>query len=190
VDHPKYLRDCLKLTDTQNKLISEILEIVALSDGKITPSPEKLDIGRSVADLLPQFQRMAESGGQRIAAIVPDGVIVTADPAMLRKVLSNVILNAAQNTPECGEIRIWGETTGVKCRLNVLNTGIRLDDAVIEKLFDPFYRTDKARGRKDGRSGLGLTISRKTLEAMSIPFDLKNDQDGVLFQMDLPLAEG
>jgi two-component system sensor histidine kinase VanS len=105
---------------------------------------------------------------------------------MLRKALSNVILNAVQNTPKGGEIRIWTEPIADQYRLCVLNVGAKIDDTVLPKLFDPFYRVDKARSRKDGRSGLGLTIVQKALETMNIDYSLENSPDGVLFWMDLP----
>jgi two-component system sensor histidine kinase VanS len=186
-DHPKYLRECVKMMDTQSKVISEILEIVNLSTGKIVPAPEKLDIRHTVAGMLPDFQIMSEANGQRIVMDIPDGQTCLADPKMLQKALSNVMLNAVQNTPKGGEIRIWSEPVAEQCRLCVLNTGA-IDGAVLPKLFDPFYRVDKARSRKSGRSGLGLTIVRKTLESMNVDFALENTPDGVLFRMDLPKA--
>jgi two-component system sensor histidine kinase VanS len=91
-----------------------------------------------------------------------------------------------QNTPADGEIRIWSEPAADEYRLCVLNTGARIDDAILPKLFDPFYRVDKVRSRKSGRSGLGLTIVQKTLEAMNIDFTLENTSAGVLFWMNLP----
>jgi two-component system sensor histidine kinase VanS len=93
-----------------------------------------------------------------------------------------------QNTPEGGEIRIGTEPLAEGYRLCVLNTGARIDPAALSKLFDPFYREDQARSRKSGRSGLGLTLVRKTLEAMNVPFALENTPQGVLFWMDLPKA--
>lgn len=187
-DHPKYLRECLKMMDAQSKTISEIMEIVRLNDGKIPLMSEKLDIRHAVAEMLPDFQTLCEANGQRIVTDIPDGQICLADPKMLRKALSNVILNAVQNTPEGGEIRIWSEIAADQYRLCILNTGARIDDEILPKLFDPFYRVDKARSRKGGRSGLGLTIVKKTLEAMDIAFALENTTDGVLFWMDLPRA--
>ena len=185
-DHPKYLRECIKMMDAQNKMISEILEIVSLNDCKIVPSPEKLDIGLTVADILPNFQTLADASEQRIICNTADGETVLADAKMLRKALSNVILNAVQNTPKGGEIRIWTEPIADQYRLCVLNVGAKIDDTVLPKLFDPFYRVDKARSRKDGRSGLGLTIVQKALETMNIDYSLENSPDGVLFWMDLP----
>lgn len=187
-DHPKYLRECVKMIDAQNKVISEILEIVSLNDGKIIPVPKKLDIRHTVADILPDFQTLSEAKGQRIVTDIPDEQTCLADPKMLQKALSNVILNAVQNTPKGSEIRIWSEPVAGQYRLCVLNTGMRIDDAVLPKLFDPFYRMDKVRDRKSGRSGLGLTIVKKTLESMSITFALENTADGVLFWMVLPRA--
>jgi two-component system sensor histidine kinase VanS len=112
---------------------------------------------------------------------------------MLQKALSNVILNALQNTADGGEVRIWSEPGDVCCResyrLCVLSAGTKIDAAILPKLFDPFYRADRARSKKDGRSGLGLAIVQKTLEAMSIAFALENTADGVLFWMNLPRAQ-
>jgi two-component system sensor histidine kinase VanS len=97
-------------------------------------------------------------------------------------------LNAVQNAPKGGEVRIWSEPSTFGQRLCVFNTGARIDDAILSKLFDPFYRVDEARSGKKGRSGLGLTIVQKTLEAMNVDFALENTTDGVLFWMDLPRA--
>lgn len=187
-NHPKYLRECVKMMDAQSKVISEILEIVNLNNGKIVPVPEKLDVKHTFAGMLPDFQIMCEANSQRIVTDIPDGQTCLADPKMLRKAVSNILLNAVQNTLEGGEIRIWSEPVGDQYRLCVLNTGVRIDEAILPKLFDPFYRLDKARSRKNGRSGLGLTIVRKTLESMNINFALENAADGVLFWMGLPKA--
>jgi two-component system sensor histidine kinase VanS len=185
-DHPKYLRECVKMMDAQSETVSGILEIAGLDDGRFVSIPKKLDIGLTVAEIAPDFHILSEANGQRIVTDIPDGQICFADPGMLKKVLSNVILNAVQNTPEGGEIRIWSESIRGKFRLYVLNTGARIDDEALPKLFDPFYRADKARSRKSGRSGLGLTIARKTLEAMEADFALENTVEGVMFWVELP----
>ncbi|GGA37918.1 HAMP domain-containing sensor histidine kinase [Paenibacillus physcomitrellae] len=186
-DHSKYLRECIKMMDAQSEKVSEILEIVRLDDGKVTPVPEKIDIRNMVTGLLPEFQTITDAGGQRMVVDIPDGQTCFSDSKMLQKALSNIIVNAVQNTPTGGEIRIWSELIDKQYRLCVLNTGARIDEAVLPKLFDPFYRADKARERKDKRSGLGLTLVRKTLETMNIPYALENAPDGVLFWMNLPM---
>jgi two-component system sensor histidine kinase VanS len=185
-NHPKYLRECIKLMDAQSELISEILEITNLIDGKILPVPERLQLRDIVTSVLPVYQPLAEAAGQRINVDVPEEAIVLADCTMLKKVLSNAVLNAVQNAPPGAEIRIWSEPVAGRCRLFVLNTNTRIDEDILPKLFDPFYRVDKARSRKDKRSGLGLTIVQKTLRAMGADFSLENTAEGVLFGVDLP----
>ena len=185
-DHPKYLRECIKLMDAQTKMIYEILEIVSLNDGKISPNPEKLVLRNAIDALMPSFQTLAEANGQSIGVDISEDHTCLADSKMLKKTLSNIIMNAVQNTPSGGEVRIWSEPNADHYRLSVLNTGAHIDKDILPKLFDPFYRVDKARSRKSGNSGLGLTIVKKTLEAMGIEFALSNTTEGVLFWMDLP----
>ncbi|MCL1882798.1 MAG: HAMP domain-containing histidine kinase [Defluviitaleaceae bacterium] len=185
-DHSKYLRECMKLMDSQNKTISEILELVNLNDSKIIPNSEEVNLHKVVTAILPSYQTLADANRQQITLNISEEHFCLTDKAMLKKVLSNIILNAVQNTPSDGEIRIWSEGVADQYRLCVLNTGVFIDENNLSKLFDPFYRVDKARTRKDGRSGLGLTIVRKTLEAMGADFELRQAKDGVLFWFDLP----
>ena len=185
-DHPKYLRECVRLMDAQSKLVSEILETVNLIDGKIIPAPERLKLQNVVASVLPAYQTLAERADQQIHVTIPGEEIVFTDGNMLKKVLSNVVLNAVQNAPPGAEIRIWSENTPGCCRLYVLNTDTHIDENILPKLFEPFYRADKARNRKDNRSGLGLTIVQKTLQTMDADFSLDNTAEGVLFWVDLP----
>ena len=187
-NHPKYLRECMKLMDSQNKTITEILELVNLNDSKIIPNPEEVNMHEVVTGILPSYQTLADASGQRIILSILEEHFCLADKGMLKKVLSNVILNAVQNTPPDEEIRIWSEGVADQYRLCVLNTGVFIDERNLSKLFDPFYRVDKARTHKDGRSGLGLTIVRKTLEAMGADFELSQETEGILFWFDLPSA--
>ncbi|MDR0434665.1 MAG: HAMP domain-containing histidine kinase [Gracilibacteraceae bacterium] len=186
-DHPKYLRECLKMMDSQSRMISEILEIVSLDEGKLVLVPAELDIGRTVAGVVADFQPLSEANRLRVVTDIPGGLTCFADPKALGKALASVMLNAVQNTPAGGEIRIWCEDAALaeRRRLCLLNTGAKIDEAVLPKLFDPFFRMDKARSRQSGRSGLGLAIVRKTLEAMQVDFALENAPDGVLFWMEL-----
>jgi len=186
-DHPKYLRECMKLMDSQNKTITEILELVNLNDSKIVPTQDEVSLLEFVTAILPSYQTLADANEQHIKLNIPKDHLCLTDKNMLKKVLSNVILNAVQNTPSNGEIRIWSEGIADQYRICVLNTG-DINERNLSKLFDPFYRVDKARTRKDGRSGLGLTIVRKTLEAMGADFELSQDKDGILFWFDLPSA--
>lgn len=177
-NHQKYLRECLKTVGTQNRLISEILEIVTLSDDK-APVFEPVSLSELLASVLTEYRPLAERNDLRIELDVASDTIVSADRALLRRALSNVIANAVQNTPERQMIRVWTEAAGDGVRLCVLNHGARIADTA--RLFEPFYRVDTARSSGQGRSGLGLTIVKKAFERMRFPFALENSGDGVCF---------
>lgn len=185
-EYPHYLRECLKMMAEQNNLISEILEIVQLSDDRITAVQEPANLRKIVLDTLPPYQTLAEAKEQSILVAIPDNLIRRLDRNLFTRVLSNVLMNAVQNTPEQGEIHIYTEKRdGSTIRLCILNTNARIAEEVLPKLFEPFYREDKARSRSQGRSGLGLTIVKKALDLMEIRFALENTENGVLFWMDL-----
>ncbi|GHO89453.1 sensor histidine kinase [Dictyobacter formicarum] len=189
-EYPHYLRQCLKMMAMHNKLISEILEIVRLTDGKIQVHYEDVRLNSVVASVLTSFQALIEADEQNIIVTIPNGLLCRVDIHVLNRILSNIFMNAVQNTPKHGEIHIWSEVQDENTtRLCILNTDAHIDGELISKLFEPFYRMDRARSKNQGRSGLGLTIVKKTLDRMGIPFSLENTDAGVLFWLHLPLAK-
>jgi two-component system sensor histidine kinase VanS len=186
-NHPKYLRECLKNLDSQNRLVSEILELVKLSDEKAELLLIPLDLAEVGDSLIAGYRPLAEQRGVTISAAFP-AATVRADRNLLLRALSNVIANAVQNTRENETIRIGAEKRERHIRLSVLNTGAHIPDEFLHRLFEPFYRPDPARSRNSARSGLGLTIVKKSLDRMGIPFALENSKEGVVFWMDLEPA--
>ncbi|MCL2169719.1 MAG: HAMP domain-containing histidine kinase [Defluviitaleaceae bacterium] len=172
-----YLVQCLDMMNAQSKLISEILEIVRYNDGQIKQKPEAIELEPFVMAMLPIYEAQAARKNQRMSVDIPQGQEIFADRTMFSKVLSNVIMNAITNAPDESEIRIYCENN----RLCVLNTNTKIPEDELPKLFEPFYRLDKARNRGHGRSGLGLAIVKKTLDTMDIKFGLENSNEGVVF---------
>jgi len=138
-----------------------------------------------VSSLVPTYQPLADSKNQRFSVRIPESQICYADRKMLKRVLSNVIMNALQNAPENSLVEIWSEENSSDIKLCVLNQGDIYEKA-ISKVFEPFYRMDTVRSRKEGRSGLGLTIVKELMNSMQIPYSLRNTEQGVLFSIDFP----
>jgi two-component system sensor histidine kinase VanS len=197
-DYQGYLQQCLSMMNAQSRLINEILDIVRFNDGRIKPRMEIILLTSLVEAVLPMYQTLADAKEQNISVNILDEEKCHADKTMLNRVLSNVVMNAVQNSPVGSEIRIWSERVYEvaatddklqKIRFYVLNTSTNIEEEMLSKLFEPFYRADKSRSRSQGRSGLGLTIVKKALDAMEIPFVLENIEEGVLFRMDLPMEK-
>lgn len=188
-NHPKYLRECLNMMNTQNRIITAILKIVTLSDQSLIPLREEVPILHVISSLLPEYEPLAEKKGQSITVDVSASATCFTDRVMFSNVISNVMMNAIQNSPEEEQIFIsWetsAETASGNCRLIVRNTNASIDDEIKARLFDPFFRADKARSRGEGRSGLGLTIVKKILDTLEVPFELQNEGTDVVFRMEL-----
>jgi len=196
-DHRKYLRECLKTLDSQTRLVSEILEIVKLSDTNTRYSTNKknttdtkyavdtkytTDLGETGNAVLDEYKSLADQKGLEIQGVFPR-ISVRADRNLLQRVLSNVIANAVQNTNEGGTIRI-NSVKQQNLRLEILNTGAHIPDEALSKVFEPFFHSDSARSRHGSQSGLGLAIVKKALDRMDVPFGMENTPEGVLFWME------
>ena len=185
-DHPKYLRECLKTLDAQGRLVSEILEIVKFSDADAETAIVAMDLTELGNQVLAEYRPLAEQHDLSIQGEFPC-LSVHANRNLLHRVISNVMANAVQNTPSGGMIRIEAEENK-HLRLSILNTGAQIPEEVISRLFEPFYRLDTARTRRDTQSGLGLAIVKKALDRMKFPFAIENTSEGVLFWVDLPVS--
>ena len=194
-DHPKYLRECLNALDSQGRLVSEILDIVKLSDkgdfasgGETELSFEDINLRELGNSVLGDYRPLAEKKGLYIPGEFPD-VLIHADRRLLKKALSNIIANAVQNSAE-GESIIIKYVIDKMPRLRIINTGAKIPDDVLPRIFEPFYRQDTARTYSitSGHNGLGLAIVKKALDRMKFQFGLDNTEEGVLFWIEFPPA--
>jgi len=188
-EYPTYLREGIKLVKEQTKLVSEILELVKLGGENALPSLEKesINLHQCLENVLEQLSIFIESKEQLLTVDVANDITCELNDRLFSKVLSNVLLNAIQNSQEGAKIRIaTKDEAGVFC-LTIWNEGAEISEKVLSKIYEPFYRADEARTVGEGRSGLGLTIVEKALDLMGIAFEIKNDNGGVVFQMNIPI---
>ena len=115
----------------------------------------------------------------------------TADAALLRHALMNVIHNAIKYTPNGGTISV--ELKAMKpgqAVIEIRDTGPGIPAAHRDRIFDRFYRVDAGRSRENGGVGLGLAIARWAIEATGGRIELAGDQGrGSLFRVVLPTAD-
>ena len=184
-EYPAYLHEGLKLVKEQTKLVSEILELVKLSGELPSCEKEPLNLRWCLDSVLEQFSSLIESKEQILTIDIADGISCELNSRLFSKALSNVLLNAVQNSPDGAEIRVAAEEKPGLVRLTIWNGGAEISESIISKIYEPFYRADEARTPGEGRSGLGLTIVKKTLDLMGISFEITNADGGVLFIMDI-----
>ena len=184
-EYPTYLREGMKLVNEQNKLVSEILELVKLNGELPSQEKEPLNLRRCLDSVLEQFSLLIESKEQLLTVDVTDDITCELNSRLFSKVLSNVLLNAVQNSPDGAEIRVTASKKPEFVQLTIWNGDAEIPQDIILNIYEPFYRADKARTSNEGRSGLGLTIVKKALDLMGVTFQIVNADGGVLFLMNI-----
>lgn len=173
-------------SDKMNDLVINMLEQSLYSSGSKMPEKEEFDVDTYIRDFL---KGMTPIFDEKDITLIYDGVDFTAfaDKKQMVTVLSNIVLNACSHAKEEKIIRISAEKIHNYVRINVFNTGSRIDDRDKDGIFTSFYRADKAHSRKEGRFGLGLSIVKSIIENHGCDCGFENKETGVEFWFTMEL---
>jgi len=162
----RFLERIARQTERLSTLVGDLLTLSRLDDdddgGQEKPPCNLIAVLReTVRDLQP----LADRGAIALSLALPPGAVwVRADREGLRQVAGNLIDNAIKYTARGGSVRVALATQGEGVRLEVADTGIGLSPADQERVFERFYRVDRARSRDVGGTGLGLSIVKNTVK--------------------------
>jgi two-component system, OmpR family, sensor histidine kinase CpxA len=117
--------------------------------------------------LLPLVEKVIvrDGSGATITSTIDARTVVSADPGLLERALSNVVRNAATYAGAAGPIHINAAEDAGQVVISIADQGPGVSPESLQRLFEPFYREDEARNRKTGGVGLGLAIVRSAVEA-------------------------
>ncbi|MDP9366101.1 MAG: cell wall metabolism sensor histidine kinase WalK [Chloroflexota bacterium] len=169
-------------------LVDELLNLARLESGRVVLHPEALDpadlLGRASERLRPQTER----AGLALEIAVPAGLpAVLADRARLEQVVLNLLHNAIKFTPSGGRITVDAAVANGHVEVAVRDTGVGVPADELPRLFERFYKADKAR-RSDG-TGLGLAITKHIILAHGGTIWAESRPGaGSTFRFTLPLA--
>jgi heavy metal sensor kinase len=173
-EHQQILGSILEECDRLTRLTDQLLTLSREDAGMSKPVWEPVDLPALVRGVVETMRLLAETKGLRLDMEEQDPITIHGDPARLRQVFYNVIDNAIKYTPEGGTITVKMEALPQAARVTVTDTGIGIPPEYLERVFDRFYRVDKARSRDQGGTGLGLTIARSIVVAHGGKMELKS----------------
>jgi two-component system phosphate regulon sensor histidine kinase PhoR len=155
--------------DTMTHMVEELLELARIESGEVPLRLVETDVRELVKVPLERIQNQADRENINLVAEIPNGLPkVIADPERMHRVVSNLLHNAVKFTSAGGTIRIAAYTEGnAASEIVVLvhDTGIGIPEEDIDRIFERFYKSDRARTRSVGGTGLGLAIAKHLVEA-------------------------
>ncbi|SHH64585.1 HAMP domain-containing protein [Sporobacter termitidis DSM 10068] len=166
-DIPKQMEDdflhvILGESERMTKIVQDLLELSRFDAGNTKLAIEQFSLETSVHDVSQAIALEAQKHGHRIGiSLEKDFPEIFGDRARIEQVLLNILSNAVKYTPDGGAIDITGGRTGGRVWVKIKDTGIGIPEEDLSRIFDRFYRVDKARSRESGGTGLGLSIARE-----------------------------
>jgi signal transduction histidine kinase/ligand-binding sensor domain-containing protein/DNA-binding response OmpR family regulator len=181
------------------RIVNDILDLSRVQARKIALEKLPIDLDRVLDECANLFSGTTQAKGIRLGVRPPasgrgilEGRTLVGDPFRIRQIVMNLIGNAVKFT-EHGEIRVYADieipdADRAAVRIAVSDSGIGMDAATVEKIFQPFTQADESTSRRFGGSGLGLAICRELAELMGGRITVESTPGvGSTFQVFLPL---
>jgi two-component system, OmpR family, phosphate regulon sensor histidine kinase PhoR len=144
--------------------ISEDLLILSHAESNAAEH-RRFSLSSLAEDVCTRLSKHAAKQGLQLTAAIEPGLTADANPDQIEQVLINLIDNGIKYTPEGGSIKVTAEPRGTMLAVSIKDTGIGIMSQDLPRIFERFYRVDKARSRASGGTGLGLSIVKHIVEA-------------------------
>lgn len=184
-NHEKYLPETLKSAEDMERLIKEIIMISKMQRINLANTLQKVSLLKSTNEAIQTMLPLALDKKIQIHQEMDHDMILSVNPNLWQKALSNIIGNAVLHSPSGEDVFIALQTCETGTVLMIENTGVSIPEDDLPHLFTPFYRTDKSRSKSTGGSGLGLYIVKTILDLHNMTYRITNTQRGVSFFLDL-----
>ena len=162
---PRFLNIAQTETERMIRLVNDLLQLSKLDNTDYKLSTTWVDFGRYFHRIIDRFE-MSKSRNVTFKRLIPtDPIGVEIDEDKITQVLDNIISNALKYSPEGGQVTFKLQVIGQFVEISIRDEGMGIPKENVAKIFERFYRVDKARSRKMGGTGLGLAIAKEMIEA-------------------------
>jgi two-component system sensor histidine kinase SenX3 len=156
-----------KETQRLSRLITDLLDLARLESQERVENPVPVDVRGVLVTVLARMRRVARKKNislqwKRYGKAAQ--YTVRGDETQLTSMFTNLVENAVQYTPPGGRIEVTGGFEGSEIVIRVSDTGIGIPEGKLPRIFERFYRVDKARSKQTGGTGLGLSIVKHIAE--------------------------
>jgi len=182
----RYLTKIIQEVDRLTSISSDLLILSAAESGP--PKTESVDLWETVEAVALQLRAKANKKQLTLNVHGKQGIFVQANPDQLTQVVLNLIDNAISYTKK-GSVTVDVTSDAAHAMFKVTDTGVGISSEHLPRIFERFYRVDKARSRDSGGTGLGLSIVKHIVESLGGAIEVSSDLNrGSSFVVRIPLS--
>ena len=187
-EYRRTLESSLEEILRMSSIINNLMTLAKADQGTYEAHFTEVNLADLVNELFNDSEMLAEPKKIHVSLLANPPITIVGDKVRLRQLFLNIIDNAVKYTPEGGSVTLAVEQQNGTALFRVADTGIGIPPYDIDKVFDRFYRVDKARSRDLGGTGLGLSIAKWIAELHRGTITVQSEVDkGSIFTVHLPL---
>jgi heavy metal sensor kinase len=187
-EYRRVLESTMEEIVRMSSIIENLLTLAKADQGTHEVNLSEVNLGSLMQELYDDSEVLAEGKHIRVSLAKNDPITIVGDKVRLRQLFLNIIDNAIKYTPDGGAVTLSVERRNGAAVFQVSDTGIGISPEDITRVFDRFYRVDKARSREIGGTGLGLSIAKWIAELHRGKISVQSEVDkGSVFTVELPI---
>lgn len=172
----KFMKVILSEANRMTRLVSDLLQLTKFDYKKVAWNKISFDITELTKQVCEKHKIQAEKKDQILECYITSNVPeVYGDRDGIERVITNIVTNSIKYTPEKGNIKVYVGAVYDDAYIKIIDNGIGIPKEDLPRVFERFYRVDKARSREMGGTGLGLPIAKEIIEANGGSIDMKSD---------------
>ena len=165
---PDFIKVSLDETNRMMRMVTDLLHLSRIDNATSHLDVELINFTAFITFILNRFDKMKSQDEEKKYELVRDypitSVWIEIDTDKMTQVIDNILNNAIKYSPDGGKITVNMKTTDDQMILSISDQGLGIPKEDLPKIFDRFYRVDKARSRAQGGTGLGLAIAKEIIK--------------------------
>lgn len=162
---PNFLRVTQNETERMIRLVNDLLKLSRMDSNEYELNKEWVEFNRFFDSIIDRFELSKSQNVHFTRNLYSSSLFVEIDTDKLTQVIDNIISNALKYSPDGGEVRFGVTVSGDYVKVMISDDGMGIPKSNVNRIFDRFYRADKARSRALGGTGLGLAIAKEMITA-------------------------
>lgn len=177
--------------DRMTHIVQDLLTLSRLDSGRTEMVMARFSFGDAIDAVLRSIALEAQRHGHTLTNDRPEHLpLIMGDRGRIEQVMLNILSNAVKYTPDGGHIRVTAGDVGSAVWMEVADDGIGIPEKDRARIFERFYRVDKARSRESGGTGLGLSIATEIVQRHNGTLKLVDrDGPGTTIRLELPIVQ-